>query len=541
MKLRALHTLYRLSLAPKLWAFDQALQNPWAAQEQILRQILQRNARTRYGQQWGFSGMGSVDQYRKKVPLITYDDISPYIEAMKNGETDVLTTEQVKVFEKTSGSAAATKYIPLTPLLLSEIHNATSVWLHDLYTAQPALRRTTAYWAISSRTGNAEQTHGGIPIGMADDTGYFSPFEQWFMQQVFAVDPRIAGVQDSSQWKKLTCLYLLADENLGLISVWSPTFLILLCRYMEEHWDELLAALTQTPLPVPVSWKKPRISRRRERALAAARRGPAIDFKHVWPCLQLVSTWKDGSSRNFIPELEQLLPGVAIQGKGLLMTEGIISFPLQHLADPVLAIRSHFYEFLPVNNGDSTVLPEEVKKGSSYIPVITTSGGLYRYKTGDQVEVTGFANRVPLLRFISRCDRVSDLFGEKLSEAFVHGLLQDARRELAVPLKFFMLAPREGIPGGYVLYVEAQGALDEQALATAVEQRLQENHQYAYCRRLGQLAALRVERITGALQTYERVMVEVCGQQRGAVKFPSLDTRTFWSACFQKHNNSTAM
>jgi hypothetical protein len=103
-----------------------------------------------------------------------------------------------------------------------------------------------------------------------------------------------------------------------------------------------------------------------------------------------------------------------------------------------------------------------------------------------------------------------------------------------------MLAPREGIPGGYVLYVEAQGALDEQALSAAVEQRLQENHQYAYCRRLGQLAALEVERITGALQTYERVMVEVCGQQRGAVKFPSLDTRTFWSACFQKHNNSTA-
>ena len=154
MKLRALHTLYRLSLTPKLWAFEQALRNPQAAQERILLQIVARNARTRYGQEWGFSGMGSVDQYREKVPLITYDDISPYIEAMKNGETDVLTTEQVKVFEKTSGSAAASKYIPLTPLLLSEIHNATSVWLHDLYTAQPALCRTTAYWAISSRIGN---------------------------------------------------------------------------------------------------------------------------------------------------------------------------------------------------------------------------------------------------------------------------------------------------------------------------------------------------------------------------------------------------
>ncbi len=506
------------------------MRNPQAAQERILLQIVARNARTRYGQEWGFSGMGRI----------TYDDISPHIEAMKNGETDVLTTEQVKVFEKTSGSAAPSKYIPFTPGLLTEIHNATSVWLHDLYSAHPALQRTTAYWAISSRTGATERTPGNIPVGMADDTGYFSSLEQWFMRHIFAVDPRIAGIQDSTRWKKLTGLYLLADENLGLISVWSPTFLILLCRYMEEHWDDLLAALTEAPLQVPAAWKKPRIPRRRERVLAAARRGRAIDFKQVWPRLQLISAWTDGSSHRFIPELQQLLPGVALQGKGLLMTEGIISFPLQQFSDPVLAIRSHFYEFLPADNGDSTRLPGEVKKGRCYIPVITTGGGLYRYKTGDLVEVTGFAGGVPLLRFVSRCDRVSDLFGEKLCEAFVHGLLQDAQHQLPALFSFCMLAPRAGVPGGYVLYVEAQGALDEQALAAAVEERLRENHQYACCCRLGQLEALKVERITGALQTYERVMVEVCGRQRGAVKFPALDTRTFWSDCFQKYNNSTA-
>jgi hypothetical protein len=540
MKLRALHTLYRLSLGPQNRAFKQALQNPRAAQDQILLEIVARNTRTQYGREWGFSGLGSVDQYRKKVPLTTYDAISPYIEAMKNGEANILTAEPVKVFEKTSGAAAPSKYIPLTPLLLHEIHNATSTWLHDLYTAHPGLRRTTAYWAISSRNGAAERTAGNIPVGMADDTGYFSLLEQWFMRRIFAVDPRIATVQDSSQWKKLTCLYLLADENLGLVSVWSPTFLILLCRYIEEHWDELMAALTEDPLPVPASWKKPGISRRRGKALAAARRGSTIDFKQVWPGLQLISTWREGSSQHFIPELEQLLPDVAIQGKGLLMTEGIISFPLQHLADPVLAIRSHFYEFLPADNGDRTILPEEVKKGGTYMPVITTGGGLYRYKTGDLVEVTGFTNRVPLLRFISRCDRVTDLFGEKLNEAFVHGLLEETQQSLPAPLSFCMLAPRAGIPGGYVLYVEAQGTLDEQALATAIEHRLQENHQYACCRRLGQLEALRVERVAGALQTYEQVMVEVCGRKRGAVKFPALDTRTFWSDCFQKHTNSTA-
>ena len=171
MQLRALHTLYRLSMTGKHRAFTQALCSPWAAQDQILLRILRRNSRTRYGLHWGFPGIRSVDQFRKKVPLVTYDDISSCIEEMKHGERDVLTAERVIMFEKTSGSAAASKYIPFTPGLLSEIHNATSAWLYDLYTAHPALQRTTAYWAISSRSGAAEKTRGSIPVGMADDTG----------------------------------------------------------------------------------------------------------------------------------------------------------------------------------------------------------------------------------------------------------------------------------------------------------------------------------------------------------------------------------
>ena len=51
--------------------------------------------------------------------------------------------------------------------------------------------------------------------------------------------------------------------------------------------------------------------------------------------------------------------------------------------------------------------------------ILTTSGGLYRYRLKDIVRVTGFAGSVPLIKFMGKQDKVSDLFGEKLNERFV--------------------------------------------------------------------------------------------------------------------------
>lgn len=46
-----------------------------------------------------------------------------------------------------------------------------------------------------------------------------------------------------------------------------------------------------------------------------------------------------------------------------------------------------------------TLLAEEVTVGSYYEVVITSIDGLYRYRMGDVVRVTGFYNKTPLLEF----------------------------------------------------------------------------------------------------------------------------------------------
>ena len=48
---------------------------------------------------------------------------------------------------------------------------------------------------------------------------------------------------------------------------------------------------------------------------------------------------------------------------------------------------------------------------------------MYRYRLGYRVLVDDFVYRTPSVQFVGRDDKVSDLFGEKLSDGFVAGVI----------------------------------------------------------------------------------------------------------------------
>jgi len=163
------------------------------------------------------------------------------------------------------------------------------------------------------------------------------------------------------------------------------------------------------------------------------------DPLRLWPNLKLVSCWASAASKPFAAELAARLPHAVLQPKGLLSTECVVTTPL--------GITPHgYFEF-----DDDEV-------------IATTASGLYRYRTGD------------LLRdgeFVGRKGIVSDLVGEKLTEPFVAECLEHVRGYLFP----------EG--RGYVVAAEGPVDLDD------IEQKLCANPQYAYARKLGQLAPLR--------------------------------------------------
>ncbi|MBM4291204.1 MAG: GH3 auxin-responsive promoter family protein, partial [Deltaproteobacteria bacterium] len=336
---RALHLAYLAGMRSSYRQLAAGARDVRGAQDARLRHILARHAGSAYGRAWGLEALLAAptaearrEGLRARAPLVTYDDLAPWVARVAAGEGDVLSCGPLKMLERSGGSTATNKLIPYNADLLAEFGAATNAWLYDLYRHRPALWGTKSYWSVSPAARAREVTAGGLPIGLEDDTEYFSPALRWALSRLLAAPGSLARAPDFETWRRETLRCLLEAEDLGLISVWNPTFLTLLMDHLVAHFDELARA----------------VSPRRQRALArAAAGGGGFSARRVWPRLGLISCWGDGAAAGFLPALQARFPGVEVQPKGVLATEGALTAPLTGVG-AALCVTSHFYEFLPV-------------------------------------------------------------------------------------------------------------------------------------------------------------------------------------------------
>jgi hypothetical protein len=450
------------------------------AQLRQLESILNRNGGSAWGRRHGFGAIRSYAEFARALPVSTYSDLAPWIERVAAGEPDVLACGPVVAFEETGGSSGGRKLVPHTAEGLAAFHRGLAPWLDDLFQSHPQIAEGTFYWAISPAGRAPRRTAGGIPIGLPD-AAYFGEAVQQAVLDTLAVPPALGELADMDEWRRATLAHLLARRDLTLISVWSPTFLTELLRHAGER-----------------------------------------DYAKLWPRLRVISCWDQAAARPHAERLRALFPGVTVQGKGLLATEGLVTMPLAGCEFPVLALESGFWEF--VDEGARACMAHEVRAGGEYALLMTTHAGLYRYAIGDRVKVRGFAQDTPLLEFIGRGDLASDLCGEKLTEDFVAKALTPLR------LQFAMLSPARH-DRRYLLLLDAHEAGDESRAAAArrVERALRENPQYSYARSIGQLGAVRAVACERPLEKWIARGV-ARGQRLADIKLPALAPDAEWSA-----------
>ena len=185
-------------------------------------------------------------------------------------------------------------------------------------------------------------------------------------------------------------------------------------------------------------------------------------------------------------------------------------------------------------------LAHQLALGHEYVVIVTTGGGLYRYRLGDVILVTGFVGQCPVVIFRRREKKVVDLFGEKLSEEFVSEMLANEFASREIHSTFAMLAPAtEGTDTSYVLYVafandDRPDAEELRALVHSLESRLSAAYHYGYARRLGQLSPLRlfvVDHGTDPTGDYLRACA-ARGKRLGDIKSTVLHSATDWSLLF---------
>jgi hypothetical protein len=310
------------------------------------------------------------------------------------------------------------------------------------------------------------------------------------------VPPEIRHVRDVTAFWRLTLLALLRCRDLRLISIWHPSFIDLLVAEADPAWPDLIEAIAtgqcpwedQLPRPKQGRWRAPPDE---ARARELRRIGPS-EWPQWWPNLQVLSCWGEQAAEAGWRRLVARLPHVLVQPKGLLATEAAVTIPWRG-ATPV-AVTSHYFEFID-QHGDVVGL-HQVVRGETYEIVVTNGGGLWRYRLGDMVECTGHVSATPSLRFLGRAGRVSDLRGEKISEAFAAGVLRSVLDRNRPPAYAALRARETNGHTGYELLIASdQSPASDAELAMRAEQALAANPHYALARRLGQLTAVRVVRV----------------------------------------------
>ena len=531
---------------PALAQFQRATKRVAHTQESILRRILQANAGSDFGRAHDFSFIRSTRDYQQRVPLCDYDECSPQVTRIASGAQNILTSDAVRLFEPTSGSSSAEKWIPYNRSLQREFQAGIRPWIADLFMHDPGLMSGQAYWSVSPAFSPDRKTPAGIPIGFEEDTSYLGGWQKRFVDAVMAVPSAVRGISDMATFRYVTLLFLIHSRNLKLISIWNPTFLSLLVAPLQEWGDALARDLEQgaitTNAAIPGilrSVLQPDPLRAGELRAALRSGTPAERHARLWPALKLLSCWTDANSSAPAQYLASLFPQARIQGKGLIATEGFVSFPLHGREGSALAICSHFLEFLPADaagrcDPEHPQLTHELEEGQTYTVVLTTGGGLYRYQLHDLIEVIGHVHDCPLIRFLGRQSYISDWYGEKLNEAHVASILRDVFDSLALSPAFAMMACEAHHPEpGYVLFIESSASNETLHRAAArIEMRLQENFHYRYARQLGQLAGLHVFRANGAAESYLNAKNRG-GQRSGAIKLLALDARGEWSGIFR--------
>jgi len=409
--------------------FSAAFVDPAAAQAAQLGRILAANAGTRFGAQHGFAGIGSPAEYQQRVPVQTWEDVEPWVERVKAGEDDVLTAERVGLFLRTSGSTGPAKFIPCTAGLEQETGDARAWWVARLVEEDD---RAAAGEHLTVYSPEVEgYTAAGIPYG--SNTGRIRNRQPALVRLGDPVPPAVFGVPEAATRYGLILRFALQAADLATFSTANPSTVLLLVQVLQEQAEPLLAELAQGTLAarpglaeslrqalLPLLRPRPRRARQ---LLELLRREGRLAPPQVWPRLASLNCWRCGGADFYEPALRGWFGEVPIRDPGFSASEGFVAIPWTHRHPAgVLNVPGHFFEFLPAEApvGERCrrpLLAHELAPGMVVRPLLTTSGGLYRYDLGDVARVEEPYLATPSLRFLHRAGRVLSITGEKVTEA----------------------------------------------------------------------------------------------------------------------------
>ena len=475
-----LKAAFSMKQGPHYRRFMEGTKNPKAAQDALLEQILTANAETHFAQRHQLSRVRDIEDFRKAVPVQSYEDLGPLIERQELTREPCLTAEQPVYYHSTSGTLGVPKNIPVTQSGLKAFRRHQQISSYVQLTGTEIFRGRV--FAIMGQEIEGRMA-GGTPYGSASGLLYAN--QSRFVRSRYVLPMALSDIDDYEQRYLAMAIYGLADRSVSCVATANPSTLMRLLSVINNNFDAITASLASGRLPGGLSdlaqdLRPLRPDPGRASQLdQASKRKATLSYADIWPQLRGVVTWTSGSCAVPLRQLKGLLPDRArIIELGYLASEvrGTVNVDTRRsLCLPTL--QDNLFEFVERAEweaGCETFLSlHELDDGGEYYVFITTPDGLYRYDMNDIVRVTGKVNATPALAFVQKGKGVTNITGEKLSESQVLAAVLAVMQDQGLQAKFFvMLADQEG--ANYKLYLEYQEPSDpaEAVLSAALDRRL---------------------------------------------------------------------
>ena len=252
----------------RIAAFQEATKNPESLQSALLEEIMRSQADTAYGREHHFGTIRTLADFRGHVPINTYENLSPYIQRMMNGETNVLVSDpEVLMFALTSGTTAARKHIPITRRYLDDYRRGWNIWGLTAMRAHPAIKLKP----VMQLVGDPEEykTEAGIPCGNL--SGFTAAVQKRIIRFLYSV-PAIAGKIKDSPTRYYVALRFSIPRQVGLLSSANPSTLVALARVMDREKESLIRDIadgtlnSKLDLPTPIRDYLSRKAKRNQKA-----------------------------------------------------------------------------------------------------------------------------------------------------------------------------------------------------------------------------------------------------------------------------------
>ncbi len=359
------------------------------------------------------------DEFRRKVPLSTYEDLAPHIELMKKGEADVLWPGRCQLYSVSSGTTAGrTKYIPVTEAMLDHFRQCglDSLLWYTTRVGHPGVFRGRHLFLGGSTTlapiaeSEPFEAYAGDLSGIAAlnlprwvESHYYEPgaeiaqMADW-PAKIEAITERTANLDISLLAGIPSWILILADSLRSSMTRGKARV-----EHLQAIWPNF-ECFVHGGVPITPFHDELR-----------SILGPAVNFHEVYPASEGFIAAQDADST---------------AGLRLMADAGI------------------FYEFLPMWEFDESRIPtlgekvvpiEGVKAGVDYALVMTTPGGFARYLIGDVVR---FVSTKPArLNYVGRTKLQLSAFGEHVIEKEITDALFAVCRRNGWTIVNFHVAP----------------------------------------------------------------------------------------------------